>query len=264
MNVIAVDDEPCALEGLGKKLSSIDAVEDVRLFSSGADACTCMESHEVDVALLDINLPGEDGFELARRMRALQPACAIVFVTGYSEYAVDAFKLHADGYVLKPMSVEDLKRELAYAAETKQSRLSRAKPRLHVQMFGGFEVFSGGVPVHFPRSKSKELFAFLVDRRGAGATNAQIASALWEDVYYDRSHQKMLQTIIADMLKALRAVGAADVIVRRRNHLSVDSEKLDCDYYRFIEGNPTISCLTTYLPDYSWAENTAAMLARQW
>ena len=96
---------------------------------------------------------------------------------------------------------------------------------------GGFEVYAGDVPVHFKRSKSKELFAFLVDRRGAGASNVQIARALWDNVYYDVSHQKMLQTIIADMMKALREVGAEQTVVRRRNHLSVRSSMIECDYY---------------------------------
>ena len=50
-------------------------------------------------------------------------------------------------------------------------------------------------------------------------------------MYYDVSHQKMLQTIIADMMKALREVGAEQTVVRRRNHLSVRSSMIECDYY---------------------------------
>ena len=114
-------------------------------------------------------------------------------------------------------------------------------------------MYAGDVPVHFKRSKSKELFAFLVDRRGAGASNVQIARALWDNVYYDVSHQKMLQTIIADMMKALREVGAEQTVVRRRNHLSVRSSMIECDYYRLLEGDSALKGvpLGPYLPDYA-------------
>ncbi len=92
---------------------------------------------------------------------------------------------------------------------------------MRVQTFGGFKVYAGDVPVHFKRSKSKEPFAFLVDRRGAGASNVGIARALWITCTTTSRIKKMLQTIIADMMKALREVGAEQTVVRRRNHLSV-------------------------------------------
>ena len=74
-------------------------------------------------------------------------------------------------------------------------------------------------------------------------------------MYYDVSHQKMLQTIIADMMKALREVGAEQTVVRRRNHLSVRSSMIECDYYRLLEGDSALKGvpLGPYLPDYAWA-----------
>lgn len=169
---IVVDDERIALESLAKKLARIDGVEAPELFETAAEACSFLEENVADIAFLDISLRDSDGLELAERVRELCPGCAIVFVTGYADYAVDAFRIHADGYVLKPVSVEDLEREIAHARER---RAPAERALVRVQTFGGFEVYAGDVPVHFKRSKSKELFAFLVDRRGAGASNVQIA-----------------------------------------------------------------------------------------
>lgn len=258
---IVVDDERIALESLAKKLARIDGVEAPELFETAAEACAFLEGAAADIAFLDISLRDSDGLELAERVRELCPGCAVVFVTGYADYAVDAFRIHADGYVLKPVSVEDLEREIAHARER---RAPAERALVRVQTFGGFEVYAGDVPVHFKRSKSKELFAFLVDRRGAGASNVQIARALWDNVYYDVSHQKMLQTIIADMMKALREVGAEQTVVRRRNHLSVRSSMIECDYYRLLEGDSALKGvpLGPYLPDYAWASKTAAALER--
>ena len=258
---IVVDDERIALESLAKKLARIDGVEAPELFETAAEACAFLEGAAADIAFLDISLRDSDGLELAERVRELCPGCAVVFVTGYADYAVDAFRIHADGYVLKPVSVEDLEREIAHARER---RAPAERALVRVQTFGGFEVHAGDVPVHFKRSKSKELFAFLVDRRGAGASNVQIARALWDNVYYDVSHQKMLQTIIADMMKALREVGAEQTVVRRRNHLSVRSSMIECDYYRLLEGDSALMGvpLGPFLADYAWASNSAAALER--
>ena len=247
---IVVDDERIALDALAKKLTCIDGVEAPELFETAAEACAFLEGAAADIAFLDISLRDSDGLELAERVRELCPGCAIVFV-----------RIHADGYVLKPVSVEDLEREIAHARER---RAPAERALVRVQTFGGFEVYACDVPVHFKRSKSKELFAFLVDRRGAGASNVQIARALWDNVYYDVSHQKMLQTIIADMMKALREVGAEQTVVRRRNHLSVRSSMIECDYYRLLEGDSALKGvpLGPYLPDYAWASKTAAALER--
>ena len=161
---IVVDDERIALDALAKKLTCIDGVEAPELFETAAEACAFLEGAAADIAFLDISLRDSDGLELAERVRELCPGCAVVFVTGYADYAVDAFRIHADGYVLKPVSVEDLEREIAHARER---RAPAERALVRVQTFGGFEVYACDVPVHFKRSKSKELFAFLVDRRGA-------------------------------------------------------------------------------------------------
>lgn len=107
---IVVDDERIALESLAKKLARIDGVEAPELFETAAEACAFLEGAAADIAFLDISLRDSDGLELAERVRELCPGCAVVFVTGYADYAVDAFRIHADGYVLKPVSVEDLER----------------------------------------------------------------------------------------------------------------------------------------------------------
>ena len=103
-----------------------------------------------------------------------------------------------------------------------------------------------------------------IDESEVLTPNVQIARALWDNVYYDVSHQKMLQTIIADMMKALREVGAEQTVVRRRNHLSVRSSMIECDYYRLLEGDSALKGvpLGPYLPDYAWASKTAAALER--
>ena len=109
--------------------------------------------------------------------------------------------------------------------------------KLRVQCFGNFDVFTPeGDHVRFERSKSKEVFAYLVHKQGSSCTTREIFAAIFEDAPYDKKLQNLLQTYIFAMIKSLRAVNAEDAVVRSYNALAVNPDVLDCDYYRFITG----------------------------
>jgi hypothetical protein len=118
------------------------------------------------VAFLDVKMPGMTGLEMAKRVKELSPHTNIVFVTAYSEYSLDAMRLRASGYVLKPATGEAVETELE---NLRFPVKTAAASRLRVQCFGNFEVYADGQPLRFEFSRTKELFAYLVDRRGAAA-----------------------------------------------------------------------------------------------
>ena len=93
----------------------------------------------------------------------------------------------------------------------------------------------------------------------------ELASVLFEDRPYTLSVQRQMQTIIAAMMKALRAVGAEHVVVKNYNSLSVDVDAIDCDYYRFLAGDASAVNAYTgeYLANYSWAEFVVGYLDRK-
>lgn len=137
-----------------------------------------------------------------------------------------------------------------------------ALKRVTVQTFGNFQVYIDGEPVQFSRSKSKELFAFLIDRRGGGVTNAEIAAILFEDKEYSRSIKNQVQTIISQLMEGLRRFGVEDIIVRQWNSLAIDTHKVKCDYFDFLEGkdNDMLPFAGEYMVNYSWAEYTNGYL----
>ena len=134
--------------------------------------------------------------------------------------------------------------------------------RIKILTFGNFDVFIDGAPLKFERKQSKEILAYLVDKRGTSATYPELAAVLWEDDDYDRTKQKNLQVYIASLVKTLNGVGVNDLILKNRQGILLNTKIVDCDYYSFLEGNTkAINSFTgQYMSAYSWAEFTVGYL----
>lgn len=102
LTAIIVDDESLARRGLALRLENIPEVEVIAQCANGHEALEAIAQKTPDVVFLDIQMPGMDGFELVKRMQS-DTLPMVVFVTAYDEFAVDAFKVHAVDYVLKPI-----------------------------------------------------------------------------------------------------------------------------------------------------------------
>ena len=253
MIAIAVDAEILMLGALGAAVSASPDISQVAQFSSCEDALDFVKTHPVDIAFLDINMRGMGGLTLAEKIRAARPYCRIVFCTGYEEYALPAFKLHASGYLMKPISAADVQAEIDNIKGIRQSQ----KP-LRAECFGNFEVYVRGEKLTFKRSKTKELLAFLIDRNGAGVTVGQIEATLWE-VDKKRKNQNYIHQLFHDLRQTL-AVASVEDIFERNNYLySVNLQKIDCDYFDYLQtGQPEF--LGEYMSQYSWAEETCGLL----
>lgn len=266
MRILAVDDELIALKNMELKLKECAPRAEYVPFQSAEEALEWLKQNEANVALLDIHMADMDGIELAKHVRELCPTCAIIFVTGYSEYAIEAFAMKVNGYLLKPVDVDSLRKELDYIYRDNQLT-THESDRLKIQCFGNFEAFYDGRPLSFSRSKSKELLAYLVDRRGAAATMAEVAGILWQDGKYDNSRNNQIHTYLHDLNKTLASIGddGKEIIIKSRNSVAIDTSKIDCDYYRFLNGD--INAINTYsgeyMSQYWWAEFTTGTISGQ-
>ena len=253
MIAIAVDDEALMLGALAEAIKASPDISDVAKFSSCEDALEFVKENHVDIAFLDINMRGMGGLVLAERIVSANKDCKIVFCTGYEEYAISAFKLHASGYLLKPVSAEDVQEEIDNIKGIRQNQ----KP-LSVKCFGNFEVYAKGEKLTFKRSKTKELFAFLIDRNGAGVTIGEIGIALWENDAFQKN-QNYVHQLFRDLRQTLESVGMEDIFERNNYLYSIKTEKIDCDYYNYLNaGKPDF--IGEYMSQYSWAEGTCGLL----
>ena len=253
MRILIVDDERMALEETADVVAGAIPAADIITADNYIDALGQMKKISPEVVLLDIEMPGMNGLELARKMMELKPTVNIIFVTAYTEYALEAFQVYASGYLTKPIWENDVKKAFAnlrYPIETEEKLL-------RIQCFGNFEVFHNELPVHFGRSKAKELLAYLVELRGASANSGELCAVLWEDDGYEPAAKHYLRNLVADLKKTLKNCDAEEVFIHTRNQFSIDARKVDCDYYRLMEGDPAAGIMYKgeFMKQYSWAEN---------
>lgn len=256
MIIYALDDETLLLNSLVRAIKEASPTSEVHSFSYGQPLLDELQSctSKPSVAFLDIELPGMNGIEVAKRIKILSPSTWIIFVTGFDSFAVDAYKIHAKGFITKPVTAKKIKEELTAAPCVPLSLTGKEK--LKVRTFGHFEAYCDGVPLKFRYSKTKELLAYLVDRRGAGISSGELIAILYEDECGKESIKSQFRNLVVDLKNVLSEHQIMDVLIHEKNSYAVDESKIDCDLYRFLkEDKEAINSYSgEYMVQYSWAD----------
>ena len=257
MIVIAVDDETLALKSLSDTIKRIKPDAEIYLFRDPLMALQSLESGVVkpDVIFSDIQMFDMTGIQFAHRVKVIYPHTNIVFVTGYSEYMMDAIRLHASGYLLKPVDEDQLRAQfdnLLYPTAGKGNG-----HKFYAQTFGNFEFYCDGLPVHFARAKAKELLAYLIDKNGAACNRSEILVNLFDDS--GLSGDQYLSQAFSVLSKTLTSLGGGDIIMKSHNAYAVNPEKFGCDYYDYLNGD--IKAINAYQGAYmtnyaTWSDLT--------
>jgi len=128
LRVVLVDDEAPARDRLARLLESCENAQLVGQCDDGSGLVELCSREQPDLVLLDVEMPGADGIELARHIKALQQPPEVVFVTAFENYAVDAFDVRAADYLVKPVRRERL--EAALDRVRARSRKGELEPIL--------------------------------------------------------------------------------------------------------------------------------------
>ena len=255
MLFFAIDDEPRMLRLLHKAIAEAEPNAEIMDFIEGDELLAAAAERTPDVVFSDVELQGMTGLELAVQIKNIAPAARIIFVTGYPQYALDAYRIHVNGYIVKPAEAERIREELD---NLKLPKKNTQPGKLRIQCFGNFDVFWNDRPLVFRRSQTKELLAYLVDRNGAACTSTEIVTALWAGTDTVKNPKAYLRVLAHDLRSTLAAVGMRDVLIREHNHWAVRRELLDCDYYRLLSGDADAvnAYQGEYMKQYSWAKMT--------
>jgi len=128
LRTVVVDDEQLARDELCFLLSKIDDVEVVAQAANGVEALDVIEEHAPDLVLLDVQMPGLTGFEVARRLLKGGFESHLVFVTAYDRHAIEAFDVNAVDYILKPVESARLETALERVRKRVQPERGAGRP----------------------------------------------------------------------------------------------------------------------------------------
>jgi len=236
MRIIYVDDELLAIRKFEAVAANLPEISELNCFSNPEEAIAYGNSHCVDAAFLDIEMPGMLGIDLATELTRRNPDIRIFFVTAYDQYALNAFGVNALGYLLKPYNLEMLARELDKA------RRMHNKPRMavYIQTIPSFDVYIDGELYPITSPKPKELLALLVDRNGGSVSSGLAISLLWEDKPDDEK-TKALYRMTLKRLREILAMGGIDFILSAEGSAKyIKPDMFTCDYYMGTSKNAVI------------------------
>lgn len=254
MRIVAADDEALALQSLEKAIRAAKPEEEVVSFQEPEDVLEYAKEHPIDVAFLDVEMGTMSGIEVAKQLKVWYPKINIIFVTGYDKYMAQAIELRMSGYVTKPATKEKILVELEDLKHPVQTIKANT---LTVKCFGNFEAFVNGQILEFERNKTKEMLAYLIDRKGSSVTSGELRSILWEDdSVSDSNTRSYLSKLKKDLINTLKKAGVQDVFVESRGKYAIIPEKISCDYYDYLDDKPEgIRAYNgEYMSQYSWGE----------
>lgn len=254
MTIVAIDDERPARMMLLSAIEEVEPEAQLVGFDDPDELVEYAKENHIDIACLDIQIYDVSGVELARQLQEIQKDINIIFVTAYEEYMPEAFKLHASGYLTKPVSVAALREEF----DNLRHRLNkRSDALMKIVCFGNFEVFDKeGNIVRFSRSRAKEAFAYIVSLNGSSCTIGELGAVLFGDDCGQEKNKSYIQKILSSMLRDLTQAGVAEVLRKSFNSIAIDTSKVDCDFYRYKQGDEEAldAYVGEFMNQYSWAE----------
>jgi len=247
MLIYVIDDERAVLHYTVKALKEYFKDDEILSFLDAEEMLESFQSRPADIVFLDIEMPGYNGIELAEKLNALKSDLNIIFVTGYDQYALEAFNVYASDYMKKPCTVEKVERAV------QKLRYPIQQPKeVFIKTFGNFDVFMKGSPIHFRSELEKEMLAYLVDREGALVSRQEMGSVLFEDDY-SRSKQVHLSKIADRLASDLAESGIANFFFSDGGY-HLDMSVCDCDLMEWKKGNPRYKYTGEYMEQYSFAE----------
>ncbi|PIE83109.1 MAG: DNA-binding response regulator [Candidatus Contendobacter odensis] len=203
MHILIVDDEPLARDRLRTLLDRLADYQVCGEASDGLEALRLTQILHPDIVLLDIEMPGLDGLEIARRLATFEQPPAIVFTTAHSKYALNAFGAQAIAYLLKPVRLEKLEQALADAHRLNRAQLAHLAAE--------------------PEKTKEQQRSYMRVQVGQRLDLIPLA-----DVFYFRANQKYVvvrhrhgEALIEQSLRSLEQELGARVIRVHRNALAI-------------------------------------------
>lgn len=233
MRAIIVDDEKFSLNLMKRVISKNESIDIIGDFTSSEEALSSITQLLPDVIFIDVMMPYMDGIELAKKVENLNKDIQIVFISAYDKFAVDAFKVNAVNYILKPITEEELNITVKRLLRNKIEIKGKDNKKNNIQCLGGFKVYvsSGREVIKWPTSKVKELFAYFVYRNGKEIEKWKLCDILWPNTIPKKAEHSLHCTVYR-LRKTLKDEGIENIVYYQDGSYKVDFSDFVCDLWQ--------------------------------
>ena len=219
MRVALIDDEEIALDVLEILLKQIDGIQVVGKFTDPNTALNQLKTLEVDVVFLDMEMGEFHGLKFAEKLMIKKYDLEIVFVTAFSQYALEAFEVNAIDYLLKPVNMDRLKKTILKLQERNQKYvrdrvlLETQDDNLFAYTMGSFRIMDcQSNLIKWRTKKVKELFAYLWHHQEKPMCRTRIIEDLWPYVTADKA-ATLLHTTVYQLRKTIKEITNINPII---------------------------------------------------
>lgn len=255
MNILVIDHTKKDMDYLKQIISEAKPEAKVNAVQTFDDALNIADNEVLDLVFIDPDSKDTAQIsDFARQLKERNRDIHIIFTSKSKKYMPDAFSVHADAYLIKPVKPEELNSQFEYMLNNYPAPLREIE--LIARTFGKFNVYYRGKRLTFKRSKSKELLAILIDNRGIGLSTREVCAMLFEGRPYDENTLGYYHVVLTSLNATLAEAGVKNIIRKAVNYISVDPDKIDCDMYRYLRGETEAlkDYHGDYMSGYSWSE----------
>lgn len=208
LSAVIVDDEIPVLNLLKMFLQKTGQVKVLDTFIEPTQALDNISNIRPDVVFLDIEMPEMNGLELASRLIEQDDELMVVFVTGYNQYALEAFKVNALDYILKPVNPNTIQKCISRLIKLKGSSNEKKyeESEKRIDCFGELEVYGNNGLVKWATRKVEEMLAYFIVHRDSNIDGWLLGETLWPEEEPDKVKTN-LHTTLYRLRKTIKEEG---------------------------------------------------------
>jgi two-component SAPR family response regulator len=248
MTILITEDNYFEKVRLTKFVEKYNPDFNIVFFDNYNDTIEYAKHNTIHLAMLDIKIHEDNGYKLAEELRNIDPSVYVCFVSGYSEDAINAFKLQAVGFIEKPYNYD----EVCKVLDRFMLLPKKEEKNVYIKTFGKFEVYIDDELVKFSSAKAKELLAYLVHNKGSGVSLDELVSNIFggdaEKGY------NYFRIIFHRLKKTLKDYGIENIIEHQKNNYYVNKKHFKCDLIEVYKENNKYYGMfqDEYMEGYSW------------
>lgn len=189
ISVIVVDDEWAVGQWLGMQLRETGLVRVEQILQNPHEVMACVAERQAEAVFLDIEMPEMKGIELAEQLSGLDLPPEVIFVTAYDSFALEAFRVNALDYVVKPVHDRELARVLEKVIKrVEEKRRGRAPADNRTRPIPLADL-------QFPTAKCEELFLYVLFRGSQPISKWRLIEGLWPDKQAEKGESNLRTTV---------------------------------------------------------------------